>query len=114
MKIAWECDLATAHVTGSEIGPAGTCPSSKSPASVARTLERQGEMKMKLAKAALFFTLASAAAWAQVNIGEQKPEASLPFTMTTVATFNLPWRHRRPGPKSMWANRSLKPACPSP
>src|ERR1700684_4329259 len=48
-------------------------------------------MKMKLAKAALFFTLASAA-WAQVNIGEQKPEASLPFTMTTVATFKLPWR----------------------
>ena len=24
--------------------------------------------------------------------GEQKPEASLPFTMTTVATFKLPWR----------------------
>src|ERR1700685_1495382 len=48
-------------------------------------------MKMKLAKAALFFTLASAA-WAQVNVGEQKPEASLPFTMTTVATLKLPWR----------------------
>src|SRR5580700_3483365 len=47
---------------------------------------------MKLAKAAWLFSLASAAAWAQVNIGEQKPEASLPFTMTTVATFNLPWR----------------------
>ena len=47
---------------------------------------------MKLAKAALLLTLASAAAWAQVNAGEQKPEASLPFTMTTVATFNLPWR----------------------
>lgn len=29
---------------------------------------------------------------AQVNAGEQKPEASLPFTMTQVATFNLPWR----------------------
>ena len=39
----------------------------------------------------LFFTLA-AAACAQVNIGEQKPEASLPFNMTTGATFNLPWR----------------------
>src|SRR5712692_10000795 len=51
-------------------------------------------MTMKLAKAALAlrFTLASAAAWAQVNVGEQKPEASLPFTMTTVATFELPWR----------------------
>jgi aldose sugar dehydrogenase len=46
---------------------------------------------MKLAKAALFFTLASAA-WAQVNIGEQKPEAGVPFTMTTVNTFELPWR----------------------
>jgi hypothetical protein len=49
-------------------------------------------MTMKLAKAALLFTLASVAAWAQVNVGEQKPEASLPFTMTTVATFELPWR----------------------
>src|SRR5881628_1445518 len=49
-------------------------------------------MTMKLAKAALLFTLASAAAWAQVNAGEQQPEASLPFTMTTVATFELPWR----------------------
>ena len=47
---------------------------------------------MKLAKAALLFTLAPVAAWAQVNVGEQKPEASLPFTMTTVATFELPWR----------------------
>src|ERR1700689_2529674 len=47
---------------------------------------------MKLAKAALLLTLASAAAWAQVNAGEQKPEASLPFNMTTVATFELPWR----------------------
>src|SRR5437660_4254168 len=57
-----------------------------------RVLEKQGEMSMKLAKAALLFTLASVAAWAQVNVGEQKPEASLPFTMTTVATFKLPWR----------------------
>jgi len=47
---------------------------------------------MKLARAVLLFTLASVAAWAQVNIGEQKPEASLPFSMTTVATFELPWR----------------------
>src|ERR1700690_4079794 len=53
---------------------------------------KQGEMTMKLAKAALLFTLASVAAWAQVNIGEQNPETSLPFTMTTVATFKLPWR----------------------
>ena len=47
---------------------------------------------MKLAKAALLFTLVSVAAWTQVNVGEQKPEAGLPFTMTTVATFKLPWR----------------------
>jgi aldose sugar dehydrogenase len=49
-------------------------------------------MIMKLAKMALLFTLASVAAWTQVNIGEQKPEPSLPFSMTTVATFELPWR----------------------
>jgi len=46
---------------------------------------------MRLAKAALFFTSALGA-WAQVNIGELKPEASLPFNMTTVANFKLPWR----------------------
>src|SRR5688500_14355686 len=27
-----------------------------------------------------------------INAGEQAPEPSLPFTMTQVATFNLPWR----------------------
>src|SRR5580692_6161515 len=57
-----------------------------------RVPEKQGEMTMKLTKAALLFTLASVAAWAQVNIGEQKPEATLPFTMSTVATVELPWR----------------------
>ena len=46
---------------------------------------------MKLARVALLFSLA-AKAWAQVNVGEQKPEATLPFKMTTVATFALPWR----------------------
>jgi aldose sugar dehydrogenase len=49
-------------------------------------------MTMKLAKAPLLFTLLSAAAWAQVNVGTQKPEASMPFTMTTTSTFELPWR----------------------
>jgi aldose sugar dehydrogenase len=49
-------------------------------------------MGMEFTKAVLFFTLSSVAAWSQVNVGEQKPEASLPFTMTTVATFDLPWR----------------------
>jgi glucose/arabinose dehydrogenase len=49
-------------------------------------------MTMRLASTALLLTLAPAAAWAQVNVGEQKPEATLPFKMTTVATFELPWR----------------------
>src|SRR5216684_7808076 len=42
--------------------------------------------------AALLLTLVSATARAQTNAGEQKPEASLPFTMTQVTTFKLPWR----------------------
>jgi glucose/arabinose dehydrogenase len=46
---------------------------------------------LKLIRAVLGFTVATAA-WAQVNAGEQKPEASLPFNMATVATFQLPWR----------------------
>ena len=46
---------------------------------------------MKLAKAVALFALA-AGAWAQTNIGEQKPEATIPFNMTTVNTFELPWR----------------------
>jgi len=48
-----------------------------------------------LASAALvltFVTFESGTARAQVNAGQQKPEASLPFTMTQVATFKLPWR----------------------
>src|SRR5579862_9488120 len=49
-------------------------------------------MTMKLGKAALLFALATVGAWAQVNAGETKPEATLPFNMTTVATFELPWR----------------------
>jgi glucose/arabinose dehydrogenase len=47
---------------------------------------------MKLVRAAGLLVLASVAASAQVNAGEQKPEASLPFTITTVTTFKLPWR----------------------
>src|SRR6195256_1289082 len=51
-------------------------------------------MTMKLATAvwALHLTLTSTAAWAQVNVGQQKPESALPFTMTTASTFELPWR----------------------
>ena len=50
---------------------------------------------MKSAKLAMVAALAMAAplaARAQVNVGTQAPEASLPFTMTQVAAFNLPWR----------------------
>src|SRR4051812_28954473 len=46
----------------------------------------------KLAKAVLLLALASTSVGAQINLGEKKPEASLPFKMTEVATFNLPWR----------------------
>ena len=47
---------------------------------------------MKLAKAVFFLNLTLAAASAQVNVGEQKSEPTLPFKMTTTATFGLPWR----------------------
>jgi glucose/arabinose dehydrogenase len=46
----------------------------------------------KLANAVLLLALASTSVDAQINAGEQKPEPILPFTMTQVATFNLPWR----------------------
>ena len=49
-------------------------------------------MTIQFIKVALLFALVSMAAWAQVNEGEQKAEPSLPFTMTTVTTFKLPWR----------------------
>ena len=49
-------------------------------------------MKLKIATAALLLIVASIAVWAQVNAGEQKPEATMPFKMTTVTTFTLPWR----------------------
>src|SRR5258708_38292589 len=46
----------------------------------------------KSAKAVLLLALASTGLNAQINLGEKKPEPSLPFTMTQVATFKLPWR----------------------
>jgi glucose/arabinose dehydrogenase len=42
--------------------------------------------------AAVLLTLTSATARAQTNAGELKPETDLPFTMTQVADFKLPWR----------------------
>jgi len=47
---------------------------------------------MRFVKAVFLLTLAAPAAWAQINGGEQKPEATLPFEMTTTTTFELPWR----------------------
>ncbi len=47
---------------------------------------------MKFGRAVIHLALASAAAWAQVNAGETKPEASVPFNMTTTDKFELPWR----------------------
>jgi glucose/arabinose dehydrogenase len=41
---------------------------------------------------ALLLTVVSTSARAQVNAGEQKPEAGLPFAMTQVSNFELPWR----------------------
>ncbi|HEY2433492.1 MAG TPA: PQQ-dependent sugar dehydrogenase [Vicinamibacterales bacterium] len=40
----------------------------------------------------LVLVLVPSAARAQVNAGELKAEETLPFTMTQVATFKLPWR----------------------
>ncbi len=47
---------------------------------------------MKFTKIALLMGLAATPASAQVNVGNQAPEASVPFNMTQVTTFNLPWR----------------------
>ena len=49
-------------------------------------------MDMPIARMALLLTMASVTALAQINVGEQKPEANLPFAMTTTTTFELPWR----------------------
>src|ERR1700704_1402 len=46
----------------------------------------------KFAIAVLLLAVASTIVDAQINAGEQKPEPILPFTMTQVATFKLPWR----------------------
>src|SRR5690242_6460447 len=45
-----------------------------------------------LSSLALTLCVVSATAYAQINAGEQAPEPSLPFTMTKVASFSLPWR----------------------
>src|SRR6478735_6489353 len=52
----------------------------------------RGELMKTFVKTALLLTLAAATVRAQINAGEIKPEPGLPFTMTPVATFKLPWR----------------------
>ncbi len=49
-------------------------------------------MKTPLTVTLLLTLLADPPGRAPINAGEQKPEPSLPFTMTEVATFKLPWR----------------------
>jgi glucose/arabinose dehydrogenase len=46
----------------------------------------------KVATAVFLMALLSSVAHAQTNAGEQKPEPGLPFTITQVASFDLPWR----------------------
>jgi glucose/arabinose dehydrogenase len=46
----------------------------------------------KLLNALLLLALASASVDAQINAGDKKPQLDVPFKMTEVATFNLPWR----------------------
>jgi glucose/arabinose dehydrogenase len=45
-----------------------------------------------VSRIALLLPFVAGAAHAQVNAGTQAPEPTLPFTMTKVAQFNLPWR----------------------
>ncbi|MGN6091727.1 MAG: PQQ-dependent sugar dehydrogenase, partial [Luteibacter jiangsuensis] len=47
---------------------------------------------MKVANAVVFAALTANVAHAQTNAGEQKPEPDLPFTITRVASLEVPWR----------------------
>jgi glucose/arabinose dehydrogenase len=46
----------------------------------------------KLAHVVFVMALLSSALHAQTNAGEQKPESTMPFNITTVASFEFPWR----------------------
>lgn len=46
----------------------------------------------KLVIAALLMALLAGTAQAQTNAGKQKPDPNLPFKITKVASFDLPWR----------------------
>ncbi|MDZ7638501.1 MAG: PQQ-dependent sugar dehydrogenase [Bryobacterales bacterium] len=47
---------------------------------------------MKSVIASFLLILAAASALVEVNVGDQKPEATLPFNVTAVSDFALPWR----------------------
>ena len=47
---------------------------------------------MKLANGIFLMALLTSAAHAQTNAGEQKSDSNLPFTITKVASLDLPWR----------------------
>lgn len=49
-------------------------------------------MTKRVAGAAVMLALAAATLRAQINAGTLKAQPNLPFTMTQVATFKLPWR----------------------
>jgi glucose/arabinose dehydrogenase len=58
-----------------------------------RVTRTQGNMQMmKLVTAGLLMVLLTSTAHAQTNAGEQKSDPDLPFTITKVASFDLPWR----------------------
>ena len=46
----------------------------------------------KLANGVLLLTLLTSAVYAQTNAGNQKADPNLPFTITKVASLDLPWR----------------------
>ena len=46
----------------------------------------------KLATAFLLAALLTSAVYAQTNAGDQKADSDLPFTITKVASLDLPWR----------------------
>jgi len=60
---------------------------------MSRPFGRKGSLQMtKLANVALLMALLSSTTYAQTNAGEQKADPNLPFTITQVASFDLPWR----------------------
>src|SRR4051812_39129114 len=72
--------------------PAARQECKTAPWAVAESRDVGWGSQMKLATTALLTAMAATGAAAQTNVGLQAPEASLPFVMTSVATFNTPWR----------------------